>query len=122
MSDVRNSKVYQKVYNFAIRIVKLYQHLCINKKEYVLSKQILECGTSIGANTAEANGDISKKDFSAKISIAYKEALETKYWLSLLTDTKYFSIKEFESLFADVDEIAKMLFSIIKISRIKTAD
>ena len=122
MSDVRESKVYQKAYVFAVRIVKLYQHLCEKKKEYVLSKQILECGTSIGANTAEANGAISKKDFSAKISIAYKEGLETKYWLSLLKDTGYLSAKQFESLFADADEIAKILFSILKTSRIKTVD
>ena len=122
MSDARKSKVYQKAYAFAIRVVKLYQHLCKRKKEYVLSKQILECGTSIGANTAEANGAISKKYFSTKISIAYKEALETKYWLSLLKDATYLSVKQFESLFADADEIAKMLFSIIKTSRIKTVD
>ncbi len=122
MSDAEKSQVYQKAYAFAIRIVKLYQHLCERKKEYVLSKQILECGTSIGANTAEANGAISKKDFSAKISIAYKEALETKYWLSLLKDTKYLSVKQFDSLFADTDEIAKMLFSILKTTRIKTVN
>jgi four helix bundle protein len=118
MSDARKSKVYQKAYAFAIRIVKLYQHLCEKKKEYVLSKQILECGTSIGANSAEANGAISKKDFSAKISIAYKEGLETKYWLSLLKDTGYISAKQFDSLFADADELAKMLFTILKTSRI----
>jgi len=75
---------YAKAYNFAIRIVKAYQYLCEEKKEYVLSKQMLRSGTSIGANIAEANGAISEAEFSSKISIAYKECLETKYWLSLL--------------------------------------
>lgn len=120
MSNLDRSKVYQKAYPFAVRVVKLYQHLCEHKKEYVLSKQILKCGTSIGANITEANGAISKKDFSSKLSIAYKEGLETQNWLSLLKDTNYLSRKQFESLFADVDEINKMLFSILKSSRIKT--
>ena len=85
----------------------------------MLSKQILKCGTSIGANIAEANGAISENDFSSKISIGYKEGLATKYWLNLLKDTDYLSEEEFESLFADVDEICKMLFSILKTTRIK---
>lgn len=118
MNDCKKSIVYQKAYAFSIRIVKLYQHLCTQKKEYVLSKQILRCGTSIGANIAEANGAISNNDFSAKMSIAYKESLETKYWLNLLKDTDYLSKEEFASLFADADEIAKMLFSILKTTRI----
>ena len=118
MEDRERSLVYQKAYPFSIRMVKLYQHLCKSKKEYVLSKQILQCGTSIGANIAEANGAISKNDFSSKMSIAYKESLETKYWLSLLKDTDYLSIEEFKSLFSDADEIAKMLFSILQTTRI----
>jgi len=122
MSNLDKSKVYQKAYPFAVRVIKLYQHLCERKKEYVLSKQILKCGTSIGANVAEANGAISKKDFSSKLSIAYKEGLETQYWLSLLKDTGYLSRKQFESLFADVDEVNRMLFSILKSSRIITGD
>lgn len=109
---------YAKAYNFAIRIVKAYQHLCEDKKEYVLSKQILRSGTSIGANIAEANGAISNADFSSKITIAYKECLETKYWLSLLKDTDYISNKSFESMHSDADEIAKILFSILKKTRI----
>ena len=71
--------VYEKAYQFAIRIVKAYEFLSKEKKEFVLSKQLLRSGTSIGANIAEANGGISKADFSNKISIAYKECLETKY-------------------------------------------
>jgi four helix bundle protein len=107
-----------KAYNFAIRIVKAYQYLCEEKKEYVLSKQMLRSGTSIGANIAEANGAISEADFSSKISIAYKEFLETKYWLSLLEDTDYVSEKSFESMHVDTDEIGKILFSVLKKTRI----
>ena len=81
------SKVYKKAYQFAIRIVNAYKYLRQEKKEFILSKQLLRSGTSIGANIAEANGAISPADFSAKMSVAYKECLETKYWLSLLNDT-----------------------------------
>ena len=108
----------QKAYSFAIRILKAYQYLCNEKKEYTLSKQLLRSGTSIGANIAEANGAISKADFSNKISIAYKECLETKYWLSLLNDTGYIREDSYESIYADADEIAKILFSILKPTRI----
>ncbi len=76
--------LYEKAYQFAIRIVNAYKYLTNDKKEFVLAKQLLRSGTSIGANVAEANGAIDKAEFSAKISIAYKECLETKYWLSLL--------------------------------------
>ena len=114
----KDNVTYQKAYTFAIRIVKAYQYLCEDKKEYVLSKQMLRSGTSIGANIAEANGAISEADFSSKISIAYKECLETKYWLSLLKDTDYISEKSFESMHDDADEIAKILFSILKKTRI----
>ena len=114
----KDNVTYTKAYNFAIRIVKAHQYLCEEKKEYVLSKQMLRSGTSIGANIAEANGAISEADFSNKISIAYKECLETKYWLSLLKDTDYVSEKSFESMHTDADEIAKILFSILKKTRI----
>jgi four helix bundle protein len=87
----------------------------------VLSKQLLRCGTSIGANVAEANGAISDADFSAKISIAYKESLETKYWLNLLHDTEYLTPAMFESLVADADELSKMLFSTLRsTNRVRT--
>jgi len=109
---------YKRAYAFAIRIVKAYQYLCEEKKEYVLSKQLLRSGTSIGANVAEANGGISDADFSSKISVAYKECLETKYWLSLLKDTGYIGEKTFASIHADADEIAKILYSILKKTRI----
>ena len=110
----KENVTYTKAYNFAIRIVKAYQYLCEEKKEYVLSKQMLRSGTSIGANIAEANGAISEAEFSSKISIAYKECLETKYWLSLLKDTNYIGEKSFESMHDGADEIAKILFSILK--------
>lgn len=116
---MNNNVTYDKAYRFAIRIVNAYKYLIEDKKEFVLSKQLLRSGTSIGANIAEANGAISKADFSAKISIAYKESLETKYWLSLLKDTGYIDTKSFDSIYKDADEISKILFSILKKTRIK---
>ncbi len=89
-NEMKNNNLMQdKSYNFAIKIVRLYQYLVREKKEYVLSKQILRCGTSIGVNIEEAIGGQSKKDFYTKITIAYKEARETYYWLRLLHDTNY---------------------------------
>lgn len=110
------SIVYGKAYPFAIEIVRVYKKLC-TRKEYVLSKQLLKSGTSIGANIAEANGGISKANFSSKMSVAYKETLETKYWLNLLKDTEYISQEEFNRLIADCQEISKMLCAIVKKSR-----
>jgi four helix bundle protein len=118
MVDSRKSVVYQKAYAFAIRMVKLYKYLCDKKKEYIMSKQLIRCGTAIGANIAEANGAISNEDFSFKMSLSYKECLETKFWLSLLKDTEYLVGKEYQSLAAEADEIASMLFSILKKTRI----
>ena len=115
---MKNNVTYDKAYNFAIRVVKPYKYLVEEKREFVLSKQLLKSGTSIGANVAEANGAISPADFSAKISIAYKECLEAKYWLSLLKDTGYIDIKSFDSIYQDADEIGKILFSILKKTRI----
>jgi len=115
---MKNNVTYDKAYKFAIRVVKAYKYLVEEKREFVLSKQLLRSGTSIGANVAEANGAISKADFSAKISIAYKECLETKYWLSLLKDTGYIDMKSFDSIYQDADEIGKILFSILKKTRI----
>ena len=88
-------------------------------REFVLSKQLLRSGTSIGASLAEANGAISKADFSAEISIAYKECLETKYWIMLLKDTGYIDEKRSTDLYSSVDEIGKILFSILKTTRLK---
>ena len=114
---VTNSLVYEKAYTFAIRIVKAYKYLS-DKQEFILSKQLLRCGTAIGANVAEANGAISEADFSAKLSIAYKEVLETKYWLSLLKDTGYIETDVYQSIHNDADELAKILYTILKKTRI----
>ena len=117
-----NNNLYKKCYAFAIRIVKAHQHLSIEKREFTLSKQLLRSGTSIGANVAEANGGISVADFSSKISLAYKESLETKYWLSLLKDTGYLGAPIAESMIVDADELSKILFSILKSTRINPKD
>ncbi|ANW97010.1 four helix bundle protein [Wenyingzhuangia fucanilytica] len=112
-----NNIILDKTYNFAIKIVKLSQYLVSEKKEYVLSKQILRSGTSVGANTEEAIGGFSKKDFIYKLNIAYKEARETKYWLRILKDTGYIESEEFEVLFDELEQILKILFTIIKKSK-----
>lgn len=110
-----------KSYAFAVKIVKVYKHLCENKKEYVLSKQLLRSGTSIGANVEEAIGGQSEKDFFAKLTIAYKEARETHYWVRLLTDTEYITKEESESLLFDIEELLKIIGSIQKTIRNKTS-
>lgn len=99
---------------FAVRIVNLYKYLCAEKKEFVLSKQVLRSGTSIGANIAESECAISKKDFLAKIYIALKECAETIYWLDLLVETDYLKTEEYQSLYADCEELRKMLSSTTK--------
>ena len=100
--------------DFAIRIVKLYKYLNENKKEYVLSKQLLKSGTSIGANVKEAIRGQSKPDFYAKMNIALKEASETEYWLEILKETEYIDDISFKSIYADCQEILKILMSITK--------
>jgi four helix bundle protein len=111
--------IRDKSFRFSVRIIKLYQFLCSEKNEYNLNKQILKSGTSIGANVEEAIGGISKKDFSSKISTAYKESRETEYWLKLLFETNYLNNKLFNSLFEDCVELSKILFSILKKTRIQ---
>ena len=110
----KDNPLKDKSYAFAVRIVKMYKYLCDKKHEYVLSKQVLRSGTSIGANIVEANGAISKDDFSAKMSIAYKEALETKYWPDLLKDSSYLESKGYDELYQEADEISRMLFAVLK--------
>ena len=99
---------------FAVRIVNLYKYLGNDKKEYVLSKQILRSGTSIGANIAEAECGISKKDFLSKIYIALKECVETIYWLDLLYETGYIDERMYLSMKSDCDELRKMLSATTK--------
>jgi four helix bundle protein len=115
---LKNNPLSDKSYDFALKIVLLYKELVSSNREYVLSKQLLRSGTSIGANIAEANGAVSKADFSAKISIAYKESLETKYWLSLLKDSDYLDSVKANSLIENADELSKIMFSILKTTRI----
>lgn len=104
----------QKSYAFAIRTVRAYQFLTSEKKEFVLSKQFLRSGTSIGANVEEAIGGQSDKDFYAKLTIVYKEARETRYWIRLLKDTDYFDALQATSLLNDCEEILKITGTIIK--------
>ncbi|NMF00529.1 four helix bundle protein [Aneurinibacillus aneurinilyticus] len=113
----KQSLVYEKAFAFSVRIVKLYQYLCNDKKEYVLSKQILRSGTSIGANIREGLEGQSKRDFLAKLSIALKEAAETEYWLELLIATEVLESKLGISLLDDVKELLKMLNSIVRTTK-----
>ena len=106
--------IEQKSFEFAVRIVNLYKHLSETKKEFVLSKQLLRSGTSIGANVAEAEQAQSKADFISKMSIALKEASETKYWIRLLASTSYLTEAESVSILNDCVELEKILVSIVK--------
>ena len=106
-----------KSFDFAVRIVKLCTSLQTDRKEYVLSKQLLRSGTSIGANITEAQQAQSRPDFISKMSIALKEAVETNYWLRLLKAGNLLSENEYASIFADCTELEKLLTSIVKTSR-----
>jgi len=107
-----NNVIIDKSYAFALRIVKLYKFLAEEKKEYVLSKQIVRSGTSIGANVEEAAGGYSEKEFLSKIIISYKEARETQYWLRLLKDSDFLDEQLANSLIEDVNELLRILGSI----------
>ena len=113
----KNSLFLDKSFIFAVRIVKLYKYLCSQKKEYVLSKQLLRSGTSIGANINEAQDAQSKNDFISKLSISLKEARETKYWIELLRETDYLTDKEANNILEDLIEVIKLLVSIIKTTK-----
>jgi four helix bundle protein len=105
----QNNIIQEKSFAFAVRIVNLYKFLCEEKREFVLSKQILRSGTSIGANIEESIGGQSDKDFFTKVTIAYKEARETVYWLKLLLATNYLNQEQADSLLKDAEEICKIL-------------
>ncbi len=111
---MKDNIIQTKAFEFAVRIINLYKFLSTEKKEFVVSKQVLRSGTSIGANVEEAIGGQSKNDFSAKLAIAYKEARETKYWLRLLHATGYIENQMFESLMNDMEEILRIIGSIQK--------
>ena len=109
--------VQDKSFCFALRIVKLCKYLQKTKHELVMTKQLLRCGTSIGANIAEAHYAQSRADFVAKLSIALKEAAETDYWLRLLYESNYLNNAEFQSIFSDCKELERLLSSIVKTTK-----
>lgn len=109
-----NNIIVEKSMEFAVRIVNLYKYLCAEKSEYVMSKQILRSGTSIGANVREAIRGQSRADFGAKMNIALKEACETEYWLELLYKTDYIEKEHCESIYNDCKEIIRILTAIVK--------
>ena len=109
-----NSVGYEKSKTFAKRIVRLYSYLCDEKREYVMSKQLLRSGTSIGANIAEAKCAASRKDFLNKIYISLKETMETIYWLELLCETGYIAQEQYSSIHADAEELRRILSATTK--------
>ena len=111
---MENGTVLQKSVGFSVRIVNLYKYLTGEKKEHIMSRQVLRSGTSIGANIAEAQRGQSRADFAAKMSIALKEASETEYWLCVLQRTDYISQVQHDSLYADLAELLRMLTAICK--------
>lgn len=115
----KENPIQIKSYQFALRVVKLYKYLIKEKKEFVLSKQILRSGTSIGANVEEAIGGQSKADFISKLQIALKESRETHFWIRLLVDSNYLDTKSGKSILNDCEELLKLLNSILKSSKSK---
>jgi len=113
----KQNPLRDKSYALALRIINAYKHLIADKKEYVLSKQLLRSGTSIGANIAEANQAQSRPDFISKLSISLKEAVETEYWINLLRDSEYLTEGESVSLLTDCREVIRILTSAIKTSK-----
>ena len=111
------SQVHDKAFDFAVRIVKLTKYLKYTKKELYMADQLLRCGTSIGANLAEAASAMSKKDFLAKAYISFKECSETKFWLKVLYTTDYLTDEEYNSINADCIELQKLLSAITKTTR-----
>ncbi|MBO4350918.1 MAG: four helix bundle protein [Proteobacteria bacterium] len=109
-----NNVIVTKSKQFALRIIKLYQYLCNEHREYTMSRQILRSGTSIGANIKEAIHGQSKPDFYAKMNISLKEASETEYWLELLYESGYLEQKAFESIYQDCKELLRLLIAITK--------
>jgi four helix bundle protein len=113
-NKMKDNIVKEKSFKFAIRIVNLYKILQEEKKEYIMSKQLMRAGTSVGANVYESTRAVSKKDFSNKIGIASKEASECEYWIELLFATNYLNEKEYKSIREDCGEINKLLITISK--------
>ena len=116
---MKENVLKEKSFAFAIRVVNLYKFLCKEKNEFVLSKQVLRSGTSVGALVRESEHTESKSDFIHKLAIAQKEINETLYWLELLCKTEFISVEQFESLNQDAVEIIKMITASIKIAKFK---
>ena len=111
---MKDNIIADKTKKFALRIVKLYKYLCDEKKEFIMSKQILKSGTSIGANVKESECAQSRDDFYSKLNIALKEAAETEYWLELLYESEYIEQVHFDSIYDDCKEIIRILTAITK--------
>ncbi len=114
---MKENIVQKKSYEFALEIIVLYKFLISEKKEYILSKQLLRSGTSIGANIEEAIGSHSKKDFLSKITIAYKESRETRYWIRLLKESDYINDLQFNNILLLLEEILKLIGAIQKTTK-----
>ena len=114
-----NNIIVDKSFSFAVRIVNLYKYLTQEQREFILSKQLIRSGTSIGANISEAQRGQSKADFVAKMSIALKEANETDYWLKLLFKTDYLNETQYNSMHADINELLGLLTAICKSANTK---
>ncbi len=112
--DDKDNPVVSKSKTFALRVIKLYKYLTNEKKEYVLSKQVLRSGTGIGANVREAHRGQSDADFYSKMNIALKEADETAYWLELLQESEFINQESFDSIYKDCEELIRFLVSILK--------
>ena len=120
--DSTDSLISEKTINFAVRIVRFYKYLCEEKKEYILSKQILRSGTSIGANVRESRNAQSRADFIRKLNIALKEADETNYWLRLLSASEYVSEGQVGLVLNECNEIISILVSIVRNSKLNSQD
>ena len=114
---IMENAVKEKSFRFAVRIVKLCKFLQEDKREYIMSKQLLRSGTSIGANITEAQQAQSRPDFVSKLNISLKEAVETDYWIRLLYETEYLTKEQFTSIIGDCDELEKLLVSIVKATK-----
>ena len=109
----KENNLREKSFRFSVRIIRLYQYITEQKREYVLSKQLLRAGTSIGANVGEADNAVSKPDFVNKLGISQKEADETMYWLELMKETDYLTPEQFDSIHQDAEELLKIIRTII---------
>ena len=114
---MKESVVREKSYEFALRMIKAYKYLTQEQQEFILSKQVLRSGTSIGALVKEAEHAQSRADFINKMNIALKEANETEYWLMLLKDSEYIDMKSYNSIHQDCSELIKLLASIVKTTK-----